>query len=124
VHVSVQFVGDRGGVSYHCGAAGALGPGGSPGYNTKGLRQRALSDAERDTLRQLYRGARLFDGGHVGGDYSVSDFPFLILIVRSLTGMMPPVVVLVLMGNPTFGSGPRKALLDWLLNTRATLAKS
>jgi hypothetical protein len=87
-----------------------------PGPGASAARPRTQTAAEVVTLRKLYQGANLFDGGHIGADYSVSDLPFYILIVRSY----PPnrAVVLVLTGNPTFSSGPRKALFDWLLRER------
>ena len=34
-------------------------------------------------MRKLYEAAQLFEGGHVGADYSPSDLPFQILIVPS-----------------------------------------
>ena len=103
---SAEVRGDTGGVSNRCG----------------GLQQRTLSEAERELLRELYLGARLFDGGHIGADYTAADFPFQTLIVRPATGS-GPAVVLVIMGNGSFSHGPRKSLLDWLLNTRMNLTK-
>ena len=103
---SVEVRGDGGDVSNRCG----------------GLQQRTLSEAERALLRELYLGARLFDGGHVGADDSAGDIPFHMLIVRNVTGTNSA-VALVITGNATFSSGPRKLLLDWLLSTRMTLTK-
>jgi hypothetical protein len=105
-----------GAVSSRCGGAGPFGTA-SPGPGASAAPPRTLTDAEVATLRNLYQAANLFDGGgHVGEDYSGSDLPFYILIVRS----SPPnrAVVLVVTGNPTFSSGPRKALFDWLLRER------
>jgi hypothetical protein len=105
---SVEVLNDSGGVSHRCGSA---------------PQRRTLSKAECELLRELYLGAGLFDGGHIGADHSGTDFPFQMLIVRPVTGMTPPAVVLVITGNATFSRGPRKSLLDWLINTRATLTK-
>jgi hypothetical protein len=104
-----------GAVSSRCGGAGPFGTA-SPGPGASAAPPRTLTDAEVATLRKLYQAAYLFDGGHIGADYSGSDLPFYILIVRSY----PPnrAVVLVATGNPTFSSGPRKALFDWLLRER------
>ena len=101
-----------GGVSGRCGGAGPFGTA-SPGPGASPERSRTLTDAEVETLRNLYQEAKLFDGGHIGADFSGGDFPFYILIIRSY----PPnrAVVLVVTGNRTFSSGPRKALFDWLL---------
>lgn len=111
----------KGGVSFRCGGAGPFGTA-SPGPGAGEVRRRKLTDSETTTLRNLYEAARLFDDGHIGADYSASDFPFTILIVRS----SPPnsAVVLVLTGNPTFSNGPRKALIDWWVGERqAIIAK-
>jgi hypothetical protein len=104
-----------GAVSSRCGGAGPFGTA-SPGPGASAARPRTLTDAEVARLRKLYQEANLFDGGHVGADLSGSDFPFYILIVKSY----PPnrAVVLVVTGNATFSSGPRKALFDWLLHER------
>jgi len=99
--------GDTGRVSEQCGGAGPFGTS-SPGSGASAPRRRSLTDSERATLRELYTAARLFDGGHIGADFS-GDLPFEILMVRGKRA-----VVLVTMGNPTFASGPRRALIDWL----------
>ena len=108
---TADIVQRRGGVSSRCGGAGPFGTA-SPGPGASAERRRTLTDSETATLRKLYEEAHLFDGGHIGADHSGSDLPFHILIVLS----SPPnrAVVLVLTGNQTFSSGPRKALLDWL----------
>jgi hypothetical protein len=112
---TTEIVQRRGGVSSRCGGAGPFGNA-SPGPGASAAGSRTLTDAEAATLRKLYQDANLFDGGHIGADYSGSDLPFYILIVRSY----PPnrAAVLVVTGNPTFSSGPRKALFDWLLHER------
>src|SRR5687768_4710942 len=84
---SAEVRGDNGGVSNRCGGA---------------PQRRTLSEAERELLRKLYLGARLFDGGHIGADYTASDLPFQMLIVRPVTGTTPPAVILVTTGNATF----------------------
>lgn len=106
---------ETGGISSRCGDAGPFGTA-SPGPGARDPRHRSLTDSERATLRQLYRAASLFDGGHVGADLS-GDLPFQILMVRGKRA-----VVLVTTGNPTFTSGPRRALIDWLHKTWATFA--
>lgn len=105
--------GGTGGVSHRCGGTGPFGTE-SPGPSGGGLRQRALTVSEVATLRQLYRAAALFDGGHVGADPRGSDLPFEILMVSSNRGA----VVLVTPGNRTFDSGARRELIDWLRNLR------
>lgn len=109
---------DRGGVSHRCGGAGPFGTA-PPGPAGGTARQRALTAAERITLRQMYEAAKLLEGGHVGADLSHADLPFEILIVRSSESA----VVLVTTGNPSFSNGPRRVLVEWLRNTRATLLK-
>jgi hypothetical protein len=108
---------DTGGVSEQCGGAGPFGTS-SPGPGASGPRSRSLTHAERATFRQLYKAARLFDGGHVGADFSEHHLPFEILMVRGKRA-----VVLVTLGNPTFASGPRRALIDWLYNTWSALLR-
>jgi hypothetical protein len=107
---------DAGGMSEQCGGAGPFGTS-SPGPGARAPRRRALSDSERATLRKLYAAAKLFDGGHVGADFR-SDLPFEILMVRGSRA-----VVLVTMGNPTFASGPRRALVDWLYSRWSALVR-
>jgi hypothetical protein len=70
----------------------------------------------------LYEAARLFDGDHIGADQSASDLPFHTLMVRS-SSPDRRAVVLVVTGNPTFSSGPRRALFDWLINKRQAMAR-
>lgn len=113
--LSIGIRQSSGGVSSRCGGAGPFGTA-PPGPGGGGEVRRTLTGAEVVTLRKLYEAANLFDGGHIGADFSGSDLPFYILIVRS----SPPnrAVVLVLTGNPTFSSGPRKALFDWLTRDR------
>jgi hypothetical protein len=108
---TAEIVQRRGAVSSRCGGAGPFGTA-SPGPGASAEHRRTLTDSETATLHKLYEEAHLFDGGHIGADHSGSDLPFHILIVRSSSPNRA--VVLVLTGNPTFSSGPRKALLDWL----------
>jgi hypothetical protein len=111
----------KGALSYRCGGAGPFGTawtrsgGGSQ-------RRRALTDTETVTLRKLHEAAHLFDGDHIGADQSASDLPFHILMVRS-TSPNRRDVVLVVTGNPTFSSGPRRALIDWLIKERQAMAR-
>jgi hypothetical protein len=111
----------RGALSYRCGGAGPFGTA-SPGSSGGGVRRRALTDPETVTLRKLYESSRLFDGGHIGADLSASDLPFHILMVRSRLPDQRS-VVLVVTGNPTFSSGPRRALFDWLIKERQAMAR-
>jgi hypothetical protein len=118
---SAEILQGRGGLSYRCGGAGPYGTA-SPGDGGGAVRRRTLTDSEIATLSKLYEAARLFDGGHVGADHSAGDLPFHILIVRST---LPDrrAVVLVVTGNPTFSSGPRRALFDWLIGERQAIAR-
>jgi hypothetical protein len=85
--------------------------------------RRPLADAERATVWRLYSSARLFDGDHVGANRGgADDLPFFILIVGPARGQ-GPAVALVVSGNASFDSGPRKALLDWMLQQRMQLAQ-
>jgi hypothetical protein len=118
---SADILQGRGGLSFRCGGAGPFGTA-SPGAAGGSVRRRALTDSETRTLRRLYEAATLFDGGHIGADLSASDLPFLILIVRS-TSLDRRAVVLVVTGNPTFSSGPRQALFDWLIGQRQSLTQ-
>jgi hypothetical protein len=120
---SADTSGDKGGISFRCGGGGPFGTA-SPGSNAHDTRRRSLTGSERATLRQLYQAARLFDGGHIGADFSASDAPFEMLIVRPTNGSKnKAAVVLVTLGNATFASGPRKALIDWLRSIEAGLTK-
>jgi hypothetical protein len=111
----------RGALSYRCGGAGPFGTA-SPGAGGGDVRRRALTDPETVTLRKLYEAGRLFDGDHIGADQSAGDLPFHILMVRS-TSPDRRAVVLVVTGNPTFSSGPRRALFDWLIRERQAMAR-
>lgn len=114
---SAEIVHGRGGISYRCGGAGPFGTA-SPAPGARVWR-RTLDDSETATLHKLYEAAHLFEGGHIGADYSGSDLPFYILIVRS-----DQAVVLVATGNPTFSRGsPRGALFDWLLRETQALTR-
>jgi hypothetical protein len=118
---SAEIVQGRGELSDRCGGAGPFGTA-SPGAGGGGVRRRTLTDSETTTLRKLYEAARLFEGGHIGADRSAGDLPFHILIVRS-TSQDGRAVVLVLTGNPTFSSGPRRALFDWLIRERQAMTR-
>jgi hypothetical protein len=82
-------------------------------------RTRRITVDESEELRQLYDAAKLFDGGQDGVDLTERDGPFEFLIVRR-----GHAVVLVTSGNPTFRSGPRKELLNWLQKLEGGLRKS
>lgn len=82
-------------------------------------RTRTLTPEESLELRRLYEASLLFAGGHTGTDFTASDGVFEFLIVRGVRA-----VVLVTSGNPTFQSGPRKDLLNWLHRQEAALRKS
>lgn len=118
---SAEIVQGRGGISDRCGGAGPFGTA-LPGRGGGGERRRTLADSETATLRKLYKAAQLFEGGHIGADYSARDLPFPILIVRS-SSPDRGAVVLVLTGNPTFATGPRKALFDWLIRERQAITR-
>jgi hypothetical protein len=60
----------------------------------------------------------LFGGRHTGTDLTGSDGVFGILIVRGVRA-----VVVVTSGTATFGSGPRKDLLDRFRKQEALLRK-
>ena len=120
---SAEASGDSGGISFRCGGGGPFGTA-SPGPGAKDVRRRSLSGSERATLWKLYQAAKLFDGGHIGADFSASDLPFEMLVVRpNGGGKTQEAVVLVTTGNPTFTSGARKALIDWLRSSEAALTK-
>jgi hypothetical protein len=82
-------------------------------------RSRQLTGKESAELRRLCSSARLFDGGYIGADLTASDSVFEIL--KFTDGRT---AVLVTSGNPTFASGPRKALLDWLRREEEALRKN
>lgn len=78
---------------------------------TEMLRQRKLTGEEVHRLVGLVREGDLFAGGHIGIDGTGSDgppFETLRVSVEAETG------VLVTSGNPTFTTGARQQLLDWL----------
>jgi hypothetical protein len=90
------------------------------GARGKGRTQtRRITADESEEMRQLYDAAKLFDGGYDGVDLTANDGPFEFLIVR-----YGHAAVLVTSGNPTFRSGPRKELLNWLQRLEAALRKS
>jgi hypothetical protein len=90
------------------------------GARGKGRTQtRRITADESERLRQLYDAARLFEGEHIGLDLTARDGTFETLTVRRGRA-----VVLVTSFNPTFQSGPRKELLDWLQRLKGTLRKS
>lgn len=120
---SVDLSGNDGGMSERCGPGTPASTGWTVGVPIQSTRSRSLTEAERATVRRLYTSARVFDGNHVGAARSGSDLPFFMLIVQSGRGS-GPAVALVVSGNPSFSSGPRKALLDWLLQERQKLLKS
>jgi hypothetical protein len=117
---SAEILQGRGGLSDRCGGAGPFGTA-SPGAGGGGVRRRTLTHSETTALRKLYEAARLFDGGHIGADRRASDLPFNILIVRS--SQDGRAVVLVVTGNSTFSSGPRGALVDWLIRERQAMTR-
>jgi hypothetical protein len=119
--LSAEIARGRGGLSFRCGSAGPFGTA-PPGPGAGRERRRTLTESETRTLFKLYEAAQLFEGGHVGADYSGSDLGLFILIVRS-SAADRRAVALVLTGNPTFSSGPRKALFDWLIHERQALAR-
>ena len=82
-------------------------------------RTRRITADESEELRQLYDSARLFDSGHIGLDLTARDGMFQTLTVRGGRA-----VVLVTSVNPTFQTGPRKELLDWLQRLESGLRKS
>jgi hypothetical protein len=84
--------------------------------STPAERRQELSSADVATLRRLIADARLFDGGHVGADLRSGDLLFELLIVRGSQA-----VALVTTGNPTFATGPRETLLDWLRSREQNL---
>jgi len=123
--LSADILQGRGGLSFRCGGAGPFGTA-SPGAGGGSVRRRTLTDSETITLRRLYEAATLFDGGHIGAVSSAGDLPYYILIVRSTSldrGAVERAVVLVVTGNPTFSSRPRRALFDWLIQQRQSLTR-
>jgi hypothetical protein len=83
---------------------------------------RPLTKTESATVRRLYALAHLFEGGHIGADLTASDVPFFMLTVRSRPGS-GPAVALIISGNATFNSGPRRELFDWLRDQETKLLK-
>jgi hypothetical protein len=84
-------------------------------------RARDLTPEESKNVRDMIALAGLFDGGHIGADMRVAD---LFLEVLHVTDFRHRTVMLVTTGNPTFGSGPRKVLLDWLREQADILRKA
>ena len=75
------------------------------------LRTRTLTAEEVNRLVRLVREGNLFAGAHIGIDGTGSDgppFATLRVTVEAETG------VLVTSGNPSFTTGARQQLLDWL----------
>ena len=114
---SVEIVGQGGGMSTQCGPGTPGMPGRAVGGST---RRRSLTEGERATVQRLYASAGLFEGQHVGASQGGSHLPFIMLIARPAGGT-GPAVGLVVSGNASFASGPRQALLDWLLQERTKL---
>ena len=115
----VDVTGDSGGMSARCGPGTPVSAGRAAGVTT---RRRSLTDVESATVQRLYASASLFDGRHVGASQSGSHLPFFMLIARPARGT-GPAVALVVSGNASFVSGPRKALFDYLLQEQAKLLK-
>jgi hypothetical protein len=113
---SLEVSSSRAGIGERCGPGN---PVDSSWIQHSGTRSRLLTDAERRTALELYDAARLFDGGHIGADFSASDLGFEMLIVRT----SQRAAALVTLGNPTFASGPRKALIDWIRQRQMELQK-
>jgi hypothetical protein len=117
---SVAVLRNSGGMSARCGPGTPVSAGRAVGVTT---RRRALTEVERATVQRLYTSAGLFDGEHVGASQGGGHVPFFMLIARPANGT-GPTVALVVSGNASFDSGPRKALFDWLLQERAKLLKA
>ncbi len=117
---SVEVVGNSGGMSARCGPGTPVSAGRAVGVT---IRRRPLTGVERTTVQRLYTSAGLFDGRHVGAFQGGSDLPFFMLIVRPARGT-GRAVALVVSGNASFASGPRKALFDWLLQEQAKLLQA
>jgi hypothetical protein len=66
----------------------------------------------------MVEAASLFDGGYVGADLTPGDLFFDTLRVTQRR-----TAVLVTSGNPTFGNGARKALVDWFQQQGDALRK-
>jgi hypothetical protein len=106
----------RGTANLWCDVRPSLDGKGRPDLNA---RQELPSD-EAKRLTATVRGARLFEGGHVGVDGTGSDDIFETLKVQSQDG--GGTVVLVTSGNPTFDrEGARKQLLSMLKDIEARL---
>jgi hypothetical protein len=111
LHVSAWLNGGQ--TQLFCGPV----PDGDP--DNRLTRTRRITADESEELRQLYDAARLFEGGHIGLDLTFNDAMFETLTIRRGRA-----VVLVTSGNPTFQSGPRKELLNWLQRLEAAVRKS
>ena len=72
--------------------------------------KRLLSDPEAKMIRELLRQAALFDGNLAGHDFREEDGPFSTLEVHAGN----TVAVAVVTGNPSFESGSRAQLTEWL----------
>jgi hypothetical protein len=84
--------------------------------------ERQLSADEVEHLARLVVAADLYGGGHTGSyDRLPQDAPRGFLEVDRCCGRADA-VVLVLDGNPTFSSGPRRELLDLLRSWAEPLA--
>ena len=88
---------------------------------TELLRGRALTGEEVARLRGLVRESKLMTGGYIGTDTTASDGVFETLKVLDGTATAG---VLVTSGNPSFVTGPRRQLLDWLRALLSELQKS
>ena len=74
--------------------------------------ERTLSSGEVERLAKLVVSSDLYGGGHVGNyESGPQDAPRAHLEVFRCCGRSDA-VVLVLSGNPTFSTGPRRELLD------------
>jgi hypothetical protein len=78
-----------------------------------------LTLEESADVRRMVASAGLFDGGHIGADLRFAD-----LFLEILKVTQQRTVVVVTSGNTTFRAGPRKVLLDWILEQQDTLRKA
>ena len=74
------------------------------------LGNRKLTAEEVTRLVGLVREGNLFAGDHIGIDGRGSDVPFETLTIT----VEPETAVLVTSGNPSFTTGARQQLLDWM----------
>jgi hypothetical protein len=84
------------------------------------LRQRKLSSGEVARLVRLVHESRLLAGDYVGLDGTPGDgvFETLRITLGARTG------VLVTSGNPSFTTGARRELLDWLQSLMTALQQT